>query len=375
MPGKGDNHLLPERPEGCFEQVKRGIQSRREILHFDDKTTLVTGGAGFIGSHLVDLICDRPLRVLDDFSTGSMDNLTIAVDREDVEIIRGDVRDRQLLKHALRGVGTVFHLACRGVRHSIGKPQENHEVNATGTLNVLQAARDAGVERFVHVSSSEVYGTARYVPMDENHPCLPETVYGAAKLAGEAYARAYHQTYGLPTTVVRPFNNFGPRSHFEGDSGEVIPRFCIWALNDQRPVIFGDGSQTRDFIYVEETAYWLATIAACDDLIGRTVNLGSGEETSVLDLARWVYAEAGREGLAPDFRPRRPGDVMRHCADASFARKTLNFQLNTKLRSGIRKTLAHFEEAASSPRDLLPLIDTENWTLIRSDHRPAENAS
>src|SRR5262249_17766275 len=158
-------------------------------------------------------------------------------------------------------------------------PMANHEVNARGALLLLGEAHRGRVSRFVHVSSSEVYGTARHVPMDEDHPCYPETVYGAAKLAGEAYARAYHQTCRLPTVVVRPFNNFGPRSHFEGDAGEVIPRFAVWALNGRPPVIFGDGSQTRDFIYVAETARWLCRLAECDTLVGQTVNLASGRET------------------------------------------------------------------------------------------------
>lgn len=240
------------------------------------KRVLVTGGAGFIGSHLVDALGDSHLRVLDDFSTGHAANLAHHGENSQVEIVRGDIRDAAAVAAAMQGVDVVFHLACRGVRHSIGNPRESHDVNAGGTLNLLEQARRAGVKRFVHVSSSEAYGTARYAPMDEHHPCFPETVYGAAKLAGEAYARAYHQTYGLPTVVVRPFNNFGPRSHFEGDSGEVIPRFAVWALCGKPPVIFGDGLQTRDFIYVAETAAWLCRIAECDPLIGQTVNLGSG---------------------------------------------------------------------------------------------------
>lgn len=327
------------------------------------KRILITGGAGFIGSHLLDALSAEHVRVLDDFSTGQLANIAHHGKEPNIEIIQGDIRDRRLVDRVLRNTQVVFHLACRGVRHSIGNPQESHEVNAAGTLCLLEAARAAGVERLIHVSSSEVYGTARYVPMDEHHPCFPETVYGAAKLAGEAYARAYHQTYGLPTVVVRPFNNFGPRSHFEGDSGEVIPRFCVWALNGKPPVIFGDGQQTRDFIYVEETAYWLWRIAQCDDLVGQTINLGSGKETSVLDLARIVCEAAGRPELEPEFHPPRPGDVRRHLADASLAERTLEFRTRTSVADGIRKLVAHFEQLNEPPEQLLAMMEQANWSL------------
>jgi UDP-glucose 4-epimerase len=328
----------------------------------NDQVVLVTGGAGFIGSHLVDALAGcRELRVLDDLSTGRLDNIAGHVKANRVQLLRGDLRDQSLLRRALKGTDVVFHLACRGVRHSLGKPVENHEVNALGTLLLLGEARRAGVRRFVHVSSSEVYGTARTAPMGEDHPCYPETVYGAAKLAGEAYARAYHRTYGLPTVVVRPFNNFGPRSHHEGDSGEVIPRFAVWALNGQAPIIFGDGHQTRDFIYVADTAYWLCRIAECDALIGQTVNLGSGMETSVRELAEVVCAEAGRTDLKPIFEVARPGDVRRHLADSGRAREALGFRARTGLRQGIRLLLDDLRARPEGVHSLVERIDRVNW--------------
>lgn len=329
-------------------------------MNLTGKRILVTGGAGFIGSHLVDQLADCQVCVLDDLSTGKEANLSGA----HVELIRGDVRDRRLVAELLRDVEVVFHLACRGVRHSIGNPVESHQVNAEGTLSLLVEAHQAGVQRFVHVSSSEVYGTARYAPMDENHPTFPETVYGAAKLAGEAYARAYHQTYGFPTIVVRPFNNFGPRSHHEGDSGEVIPRFAVWALNGRPPVIFGDGTQTRDFIYVEETAHWLRRVAECDGAVGRTINLASGKETSVRQLADIVYEEAGQGQPTPDFQPRRPGDVDRHLADVAQARALLGFSTRIDVREGIRRLIDHLRSSQSSTAALLAETHAVNWQPI-----------
>ena len=333
-------------------------------MDLKNKTFLITGGAGFIGSHLVDAL--MPLgnvRVLDDLSTGHADNLAHHTGEKSFEFLKGDIRNPEEVNQALQGVDIVFHLACRGVRHSIGNPEESHEVNASGTLTLLQAARMAGVERFIHVSSSEVYGTARRVPMDEDHPCYPETVYGAAKLAGEAYSRAYHQTYSLPTVVVRPFNNFGPRSHFEGDSGEVIPRFCVWALGGQPPVIFGSGTQTRDFIYVEETAHWLCRVAECDALVGQTINLGSGKETSVLTLAEVVYRLAGCPELKPVMQPARPGDVMRHLAGAERAKELLGFELGIVLEEGIERLLAYLKGLKKTPQELAEMMQAANWTL------------
>ena len=331
-------------------------------MELTGKTILVTGGAGFIGSHLVDALSDCRVRVLDDFSTGNETNLAHHTGRAEVEIVRGDVRDRATVAHVLQDVDVVFHLACRGVRHSIGNPQENHDVNATGTLVLLQEARRLGVQRFVHVSSSEVYGTARTVPMDEQHPLYPETVYGAAKLAGECYSRAYHQTYGLPTAIVRPFNNFGPRSHYEGDSGEVIPRFVVWAMNGRPPVIFGDGRQTRDFIYVTDTAYWFRRIAECDAMVGQTVNLASGRETSVLELADIVYELAGAGPARPEFRPPRPGDVRRHLGGMERARQLLGFHTRVGLREGIARLIEELPTRSDTYAGLLAAAQTVNWT-------------
>lgn len=331
-------------------------------MKLDSATILVTGGAGFIGSHLVDALTGLDVRVLDDFSTGSYANLTHHGDS--LQIVNGDIRDPDLVDEVVKDVDVIFHLACRGVRHSIGNPLVSHEVNASGTLNLLQAARRHGVQKFVHVSSSEVYGTARRVPMDEDHACFPETVYGAAKLAGECYARAYYRTYRFPTVVVRPFNNFGPRSHFEGDSGEVIPRFCAWAINQMPPVIFGDGTQTRDFIYVEDTAQWLRRIAESDEVVGLTLNLGSGKEVSVNELAEIVYQLANCPELKPRHLQDRPGDVKRLLSDSRLATKLIGFKPSTNLDLGIAKLIEYLKITTPQSEDLLQSIEDCNWKLM-----------
>ncbi len=180
--------------------------------------------------------------VIDNLVNGKRENLA-AIPSERMRLVVGDVRDPQAFHNELRAAHTVFHLACLGVRHSLHSPRENHEVNATGTLAMLEAARAAGVPRFVQVSSSEVYGSAIASPMDENHPTCPSTVYGAAKLAGEAYARVYGESPGMAVTIVRPFNAYGPRCHHEGDAGEVIPKFVLRALAGRPLIVFGEGPQ------------------------------------------------------------------------------------------------------------------------------------
>ncbi len=224
-------------------------------MSLEGRSVVVTGGAGFIGSSLVRTLADAgaSVTVVDNLVNGTRENLADVLGPR-CNLSVADVRDRAAMTVALTGADVVFHLACLGVRHSIHAPVENHDVNASGTLTLLEAARSAGVGRFVYVSSSEVYGTARYAPMPEDHPTEPLTVYGGSKLAGERYTHAYFRTYGMETVVVRPFNAFGPRCHHEGDSGEVIPKFMLRCLAGLPMVVFGDGTQTRDFTFVTDTA-------------------------------------------------------------------------------------------------------------------------
>jgi UDP-glucose 4-epimerase len=324
---------------------------------------VVTGGAGFIGSELVRQLAARHGRVVvvDNLVNGKRANLAgVLSDR--VALVESDVRDVEVLRPLLRSAAVVYHLACLGVRHSVHSPVENHEVNATATLRLLAACRDADVPRFVYVSSSEVYGTARWVPMTEAHPTFPCTVYGSSKLAGECYARAYFSTYGYPTVVVRPFNTYGPRSHHEGDSGEVIPKFLLRCLAGRPLIVFGDGSQTRDFTYVSDTAAGILRAGESDAAVGETINLGSGHEVSINDLARIVAAAAGV--ATPDIRHEapRPGDVLRLCADMNVARSRLGHAPGVNLEEGLRRLVDWYREQGVAPETLLEQELVHNWS-------------
>jgi len=322
---------------------------------------LVTGGAGFIGSHLVERLAQvHRVRIVDDFSTGSRDNLSKLKAKENVEVIEGDVRDAALMSSVSRNVDVVFHLAVSCLRTSLNHPKQSHEVNAGGTLQVCLAARDANVRRLVYVSSSEVYGTAQCVPMSESHPTEPLTVYGAAKLAGELYVKAFQRTYELPIVIVRPFNTYGPREPWSGMRAEVIPRFILQCLTGQSPVVFGDGRQTRDFTFVADTVEGILLASNCDSLIGRSINIGTGRETCINDIAQ-LCAELIGKGLRPTHQPARPGDVSRHRADVRLAGDLLGFQARTDLRSGLVRTIDWFRSLTEDLAAVAGCAGVSNW--------------
>jgi UDP-glucose 4-epimerase len=324
---------------------------------------IVTGGAGFIGSELVRQLAQdgREVVVVDNLVNGKRQNL--AGLPEQVTLLAADVRDLPAFASRLTQASVVYHLACLGVRHSVHSPVENHDVNATATLNLLRASRDAGVPRFVYVSSSEVYGTARWAPMTEEHPTFPCTVYGASKLAGESYTRAFHSTYGYPTVVVRPFNTYGPRSHHEGDSGEVIPKFLLRCLAGRPMVVFGDGRQTRDFTYVSDSARGILLAGRVDAAIGRTINLGSGAELTINDLASTIAAVTGCRDAAVVHDEGRPGDVLRLYADMSQARTLLGYELRTPLAEGLTRLLDWYRGLGIPPERLLEDEVVRNWDV------------
>lgn len=323
---------------------------------------LVTGGAGFIGSELVHQLAADGYHVVvvDNLVNGRRENLA-DLSPASVKLAIGDIRDAGLMRECLRSVSTVFHLACLGVRQSIHAPLENHAVNATATLDLLSLARGAGVERFVYVSSSEVYGTARTVPMTEDHPTYPKTVYGASKLAGECYTRAFFDTYGLPTVVIRPFNAYGPRCHHEGDSGEVIPKFLLRCLAGLPMVIFGDGKQTRDFTFVSDTARGIRTVGFSAAAIGQTINLGYGAEITIEELAGEIRRVTGCAEAPVVYDQPRPGDVLRLYADAGKARSLCGFSTAIPLREGLEKLKQWYLASDRSPEQLLEAERVRNW--------------
>lgn len=333
---------------------------------------VVTGGAGFIGSHLVDRLLGpvsaQAVTVVDTLVNGRRENLAQHGGDPRLRLVTADIRDEDAMDAVLADADVVFNLACLGVRHSLHAPVENHEVNATGTLLLLERARAAGVSRFVHVSSSEVFGTAQYAPMDERHPTWPETVYGGSKLAGEAYARAAFRTHGYPAVVVRPFNTYGPRSHFEGDSGEVLPRTIVRALCGVPAVIFGDGLQTRDFMHVSDTARGLVAIAECDAAIGETINFGTGVEITVNELCETVARLVGRPDLAPQHIEARPGDVRRLVVDARHMEALTGFTPQVSFADGVAELVAWFRDSGQDPQEMLARIEDRNWT---ADAQPA----
>lgn len=338
------------------------------MMRRNRSNVVVTGGAGFIGSELVRQLAARGERVtvVDNLVNGKRENI-VDVLSPHVQLMVTDIRDLEVLTPLLLEAKTVYHLACLGVRHSVHSPHENHEVNATASLQLLSAARHADVPRFVYVSSSEVYGGVRWAPtirweqMTEDHPAFPCTVYGGSKLAGECYARAFYRTYGYPTVVVRPFNTYGPRSHHEGDSGEVIPKFLLRCLAGRPMVVFGDGTQSRDFTYVSDTAHGILLAGEHPSAVGETINIGSGSEVTVNDLVKRVALEVGRLDATVEYDRPRPGDVSRLVADVARARTLLGYEPKVSLSEGLQRLLQWYRDQNKSPEELLEQEVVRNW--------------
>lgn len=342
-------------------------------MELKGKKILVTGGAGFIGSNFVDglIAAGNKVTVLDDFSTGKRENLQEAGAK--VNIVDGSILNYGLVKDLIRQNDVVYHLAVQCLRVCFDKPHLVHEVNATGTLNLLQAAQELkdqekhAIERFVYVSSSEVYGTAKTAPMKEEHELSPTTVYGASKLAGELYTKAYFTTYGMPTMILRPFNTYGFREHHEGASGEVIPRFVVRILNGKSPIIFGDGTQTRDFTFVTDTVKGLMVAGSHDGFLGQEVNIACGKEVTIKYIADYLLKAFGAEKLGIQWEPERPGDVHRHFADVTKLNKATGFKAGIQIEEGMGQYINWFKAKYPNPAKLLEECQTHNWKLSNAE--------
>lgn len=322
---------------------------------------LVTGGAGFIGSHVTDklLSLGHSVSVLDNLVNGKEQNLEEAKANPAFKFIKGDILDKATCDSATKDVDVVYHLACLGVRHSLHSPFENHRVNAEGSLNILESALKNKVKRFFYISTSEIYGDIRQFPIDENGVPFPKTVYGASKLAGENYAYSYYKCFGMDTTILRIFNNFGPRAHYEGDAGEVIPRSIVNLLYGQAPMIFGDGSITRDFFFVKDTAAALAGLLDIPNLKGEIINIGTGEEITMKTLLEKVISLMGLD-MKINYLPDRPADVPRLWVNPAKFKKITGFHSAYSFENGLKETINYYKKI-SAGKNLVSEIAVKNW--------------
>ena len=303
-------------------------------------TSLVTGGGGFIGSHLVDALLARGdvVRVLDNFSTGKRENLQHNIEK--IQLLTGDLRDSEVLREAVRGVDCIFHQAAFvSVPQSMEDPDSCFDINVNGTGKLLAAARTAGVKRVVLASSAAVYGENKAVPLSEDEEPDPLSPYAASKSINEIYARLFTKHLGLNVVALRYFNVYGPRQNPASDYAAVVPIFIKILEDESEPVIFGDGLQTRDFVYITDVVQ--ANIQASESVKapGKVFNICSGQEISLLDLLEKLSTIYNRK-ILPSFQKARPGDIYRSLGNPNKARDILEFSSATSIIDGLDETAA-----------------------------------
>jgi len=306
---------------------------------------LVTGGAGFIGSALVHRLLDlgHSVRVVDNFSTGFRRNLDNCLDR--IELVEGDLAELAVCEASAQGVEYVLHQAAiPSVQRSVEDPLSSHRANVTATLNMLVAARNAQVKRFVFASSSSVYGDSETLPKVETMPEKPLSPYALTKLAGEKYCELFHRIYGLATVSLRYFNVFGPRQDPHSPYSAVISRFVEAALRGRRPIVYGDGEQSRDFTYVDDVVE--ANLLAChaDDLGGMVFNAGTGRRHTLNNLLSSLSTIVGRP-LEPEYSNPRVGDVRHSQAGIEKAQRFLKFKSKVSFQEGLERTVDWFRKS------------------------------
>jgi len=304
---------------------------------------MVTGGAGFIGSNLVDALLKQghEVRVFDNLSTGYRHNVS-----PDAELFKGDLRNASQVRRAVKGIQGIFHFAAaRAVLRSVDNPIETDAINVGGTLNLLVAARDAGVRRLILSSSSSVYGETKQPVLKETDlpgPCSP---YAATKIMGEYYCNIFSKLYGLETVNLRYFNVFGPRQNPESKYSAVIPIFIQSLLENKAPEIHWDGKQSRDFSYVDNVVSGNMLAMKTPAANGQVINIACHEEYSIIEMYRELQRILGKQHIKPVFKPKRSGDVRRTFADITKAKKILGFKVQTRFVEGLEKTVAWFLES------------------------------
>lgn len=300
---------------------------------------LITGGAGLVGSHLADLLVDRHVAevvVLDDLSRGRPENLAQAQSRGRVTLVTEDIRNAAAVRTAMRGIDLLFHQAALCVTQCAEQPRLAVEVLVNGTFNVLEAAAASGVQKIVAASTARVYGDPDYVPIDERHPFNNHTLYGACKIANEQLLHAFHELYGLPYVALRYFSVYGPRMDAFDGNAELMIRWLEQIAVGQRPLIFGDGAQSLDFVYVGDVAR--ANLLAMQSPVSDEVcNVATGRQTSLLELATMLLQVLGRNDLIPAYQAERgPTPVRRRHGDVRKAQELLGFSAQVDLREGVQ---------------------------------------
>lgn len=317
-------------------------------MELRNKRVLVTGGAGFIGSHLVDRLLEMGNRVIvydnfDDFYFGKEKNIEGNLKNENFRLVHGDILDYQLLTSALRGVDIIFHEAAQcGVRYSIENPEKTNRVNVDGTLNVLMAAKQQKIPKIVFASSSSIFGKPLYIPMDEEHPTNPDSPYGVSKLAAEKYCRSFNEVFGMNIVCLRYFSVYGPR----GRPDQVVYAFASAIFNGKSPIIYGDGSQTRDFTFVSDVVDATILAAEQENIGGEVFNIGYGKEISINEVFSRMAAELGKKGEAsPKYLESYKGEFPRTLADNRKAEKLLGWKPKIDFKHGIRMFIEWFKSA------------------------------
>jgi nucleoside-diphosphate-sugar epimerase len=329
---------------------------------------LVTGGAGFIGSNIVEelvrlkgsvpqglskkLMGTDPkvdvIRVLDNFSAGTKENLAPFMNM--IELVEGDIRDKNMVPKVMKGMDFVIHQAAlRSVAKSVDDPVETHDVNATGTLNLLIAAKEAGVRRFVYASTCAAYGDAKKFPQKESDEVAPISPYGASKLAGETYCRVFAKTLGLETVALRYFNVYGPRQNPESKYSSVVPGFIFDIMKKKIPVIDWDGKQSRDFVFVKDVVQANILAINARSVSGGIFNIGNGRATTIYEILMQIENILGKN-IPPKFGPKREGDVRKVYSDISRARRMMGFKPAFTLEKGLKLTIDWFSSSLRGGR-------------------------